>query len=120
VQDQPIGQNIPLSAQEIKALDARISRALARIPAASIPENFAAMVASHLPARSFAEVKATQYGRNAAVLCFLLLLAALPLLAPATAKGSAMMICLQWMLCFQFALIGAWIASKSVRSLFFM
>jgi hypothetical protein len=119
VQDQPIGQNIPLSAQEVKALDARIFRALERVPAASIPENFAAMVASNLPARSFPEVKATHYGRNAAVLCFLLLLIALLLLAPATAKGSTMMICVQWMLCFQFALIAAWIASKSVRPVFF-
>lgn len=119
MQDQSVGQKIPLAANEVKALDARISRALERTPAISIPENFAAMVASSLPVRSFPEVKTTHYGRNAAVLCFPLLLVALLLLAPATAKGSAMMICLQWMLGFQFALIASWIATKGVRPIFF-
>ena len=116
---QPIVRNISSSAEESKALDARITHALERVPTVSIPADFAAMVARDLPVLNVPEVKATHYGRNASVLCFVVLIIALLLLAPTAGRGSVAMICLQWILCFQFALLAAWIVSKSMRPDFF-
>ncbi len=103
-------------------LDALITHALERAPQPHIPADFTARVTGNLPQRKRAlpavALPRARYGRIMAVASLIVLLIALIMLAPSAMQGSAIAIQLEWILCVQFALVGAWIGSSSVRAFF--
>jgi hypothetical protein len=94
------------------ALEKRLIRALETAPEPLIPDGFAALVASRLPAARPAEVTQTRYGYNAIRLS----MAALPLFLVAVsahaARGNTVGLALQWTLCAQFAGIAIWLGTQ--------
>jgi hypothetical protein len=78
--DEPLNHD-NLSQSAIEALDQRIVRALETGPEPQIPADFAARVASQLPARRPVSLTPTHYGYNAMLAGIVVLLAALVALA---------------------------------------
>jgi hypothetical protein len=99
------------------ALDLRIVQALERAPAVRIPEDFAARVAASIPARTVQLRQARPAGAAptrraayvAAVVCLLVLAAAMLALAPHSAQRVFYQV-LECLLAGQFCLLAAWVA----------
>lgn len=99
---------------EIRALDARIVRALEKSPdaAALIPENFAARVAGRVRVRRAIALKPTHYGRNAMVLSVAILLMVLLMLALGGSDRSMLGVVVDWCLCAQLIALAMWLSVK--------
>ena len=93
--------------------EARMTRALERVPEMAIPEDFAARVAGRLPKRravsSWPALRATRFGQGAGVVCLLALLAAMLLLALRANLHSVFWTGLEWTLCAQFVVLAMWL-----------
>jgi hypothetical protein len=96
-----------LSPTAAENLDLRITRALETVPEPHIPSDFAARVASRLPARRPVSLTPTHYGQNAMVIGILVTLAALIVLALHTA-GHASFGLLESLLFAQFVALAVW------------
>jgi hypothetical protein len=96
-----------LSPTAAENLDLRITRALETVPEPQIPSDFAARVASRLPARRPVSLTPTHYGQNAMVIGILVTLAALIVLALHTA-GHASFGLLESLLFAQFVALAVW------------
>jgi hypothetical protein len=93
-------------------LDRRLIHALEIAPEPEIPADFAARVASLLPARRPVSVTPTHYGYYAMVASMVILLAALLLLAPHATDRSIFGLTLQWLLCAQFIGLAVWLSAR--------
>ena len=88
-------------------LDERLIRALETVPDPQIPADFAARVASRLPARRPVSLTATHYGQNAMLLGIVATLAVLLVLALRT-TGHASFGLLEWFLFAEFIALTVW------------
>jgi hypothetical protein len=93
--------------REIQQLDQRIVRALETVPEPTIPVDFAARVASRLPAARPVSLTPTHYGRTAMLICMVVTLAALVTLAVHT-TGHATFGLLESLLFTQFIVLAVW------------
>jgi hypothetical protein len=90
-------------------LDARVVRALERVPEVTIPADFAARVGGMVPARRVAPtVQSTRIGYKAMAGSMVALLVAMVLLAPRSMGHGATWVVLEWTLCGQFVLLALW------------
>jgi hypothetical protein len=104
--DEPLNpDNLSQSAMEV--LDQRIIRALETAPEPQIPADFAARVASRLPARRPVSLTPTHYGQNAMLLGLMVILAALVVLA-VHSTGQAAFGFLESLLFAQFIALAIW------------
>jgi len=96
-----------------RSMDLRIVCALEQAPPVRIPDDFAARVASRVPAHTVrvraARIRARRIGFRVAAACLILLAVSMLALAPRTAHNT-FYIALQWTLAGQFCLLSAWIA----------
>jgi hypothetical protein len=90
-------------------LDQRIVRALETAPQPRIPANFAARVASQLPARRPASLTPTHYGQNAMLIGTVVTLVALLVLA-LHSTGHATFGLLESLLSAQFIALAVWLS----------
>jgi hypothetical protein len=90
-------------------LDQRIIRALETAPEPQIPADFAARIASQLPARRPASLTPTHYGQNATLAGILVTLAALLILA-LKPTGHATSGLLESLLSAQFIALAVWLS----------
>jgi hypothetical protein len=104
--DEPLNHD-NLSQSAIEALDQRIVRALETGPEPQIPADFAARVASQLPARRPVSLTPTHYGHNAMLAGIVVLLAALVALA-LHSTGHATFGLLESLLFAQFIALAVW------------
>jgi hypothetical protein len=95
--------------QNLDYLDQRITRALESVPEPHIPADFAARVASRLPARRPESLTPTYYGQKAVRISMLVTLAALILLAVRT-TGHATFGLLESLLFAQFIGLTVWLS----------
>jgi hypothetical protein len=93
-------------------LDQRLIHALEIAPQPQVPSDFAARVASQLPARRPVSVTPTHYGHYAMLGSMVLLLVALLFLAPQPTNGSAFGLTFQWILCAQFIGLAVWMSAR--------
>lgn len=101
-----------VEAGPIDDLEWQLARALEAVPEVQVPADFAARVASRVPARRPVVFKQTYVGRNIMVLSLIALFAALLVLAPLTEKGSILWTSLEWTLCGQFTLLALWLTFR--------
>jgi hypothetical protein len=104
--DEPLNHD-NLSQSAIEALDQRIVRALETGPEPQIPADFAARVASQLPARRPVSLTPTHYGQKAMLAGIVVLLAALVALARHS-TGHATFGLLESLLFAQFIALAVW------------
>jgi hypothetical protein len=90
-------------------MDARLLRALETRPKMSIPADFAARVARQLPERPPVLLTPRYYGRNAMVICMVVLVAALLALALHGAGNSPLWVALEWIVCAQIVSLAVWL-----------
>jgi hypothetical protein len=100
------------STDPFAALDTRIVQALENLPEVHIPADFAARVASQVPARPAISLRATHYGKTAMLLSIAVLLLTLLALARYTHITSAFGLTLQWTLCAQFIGLVVWLSMR--------
>jgi hypothetical protein len=108
--DEPLDHdNLSQSAMEhaTEHLDERIVRALETAPEPQVPADFAARVASRLPAGRPVSLTPTHYGKNAMLVGIALTLAALLVLARHT-TGDAAFGLLESLLLAQFIALAVW------------
>lgn len=108
--DQPLNQNnvSPAATEQLdQPLDQRIIRAIEAAPAPHIPVDFAARVASQLPAKRPTSLTPTYYGQNAMLLAIVATLAALLVLALRT-TGHATFGLLESILFAEFVALAVW------------
>jgi hypothetical protein len=106
--DEPLTHdNLSQSASE--HLDQRIVRALEAAPEPQIPADFAARVASRLPARRPVSLTPTHYGQNALLIGTVVTLAALLVLA-LHSTGHATFGLLESILSAQFIALAVWLS----------
>jgi hypothetical protein len=108
--DQPLNQNnvSPAATEQLdRQLDQRLIRALETAPDPQIPADFAARVASQLPARRPVSLTPTHYGQNTMLLAIVATLAALLVLALRT-TGHATFGILESMLFAEFIALAVW------------
>ncbi len=96
----------------LAGLDERLIRALEARPEVSIPANFAARVASQLPAKKAVSLTPTHYGRNAMLISMVALAIALLALALRSADRSTLGLTMEWILCGQFLSIAVWSGTR--------
>lgn len=105
---------------EDRALDQRIVAELERVPdpSAAVPYDFAARVAASVPPRRAASVpvRETRYGWTVMVCCFVILLAAMVVLAAQRFGQSTMGTAVEWTLCAQFLAIAIWFGMRGWRA----
>jgi hypothetical protein len=113
---EPLDQN-DLSPTAEKLLDQRIVRALEAAPQPRIPADFAARVASQLPASRPVSLTQTHYGNKAVLIVMLVTLVALITLALRSAGGAAGFGLVESLLCTEFIALAVWfgIARPSLR-----
>ena len=104
--DEPLNPD-NLSPSAIDHLDQHIVRALETAPRPQIPADFAARVASRLPARRPVSLTPTRYGQNATLIGIVVTLAALVLLA-LHSTGHATFGLLDSLLFAQFLALAVW------------
>jgi hypothetical protein len=97
---------------QLTRLDQRLIHALEIAPEPRVPSDFAARVASLLPARRPVSITPTHYGYYAMVASMVILLAALLLLAPHGTDRSVFGLTLQWLLCAQFIGLTVWLSVR--------
>ena len=93
-------------------LDRRLIHALEIAPEPQISADFAARVASRLPARRAVSLTPTYYGYYAMLVSVVILLTTLLLLAPRTAGRSVLELTVQWLLCAQFIGLAVWLSVR--------
>jgi hypothetical protein len=93
-------------------LDQRIIRALEASPEPQIPDDFAARVASCVPASRPLSVTSTRYGHNAILISIAVLFAALFALAPHTVNRSVVGLTIECLLCAQFIALTIWLSVR--------
>jgi hypothetical protein len=98
-----------LSQSETEQLDQRIVRAVETAPQPQIPTDFAARVASRLPARRPVSLTPTHYGQNALLIGTALTLVALLILA-LHSTGHAAFGLLESILSAQFIALAVWLS----------
>jgi len=98
-----------LSQSAMEHLDQRIVHALETAPALQIPADFAARVASRLPARRPVSLTPTHYGQNAMLAGIVVILAALVVLAMHS-TGHATFGLLESLLFAQFIALAVWLS----------
>jgi hypothetical protein len=108
--DEPVDQH-DLSQTAMEHLDQRIVRVLETVPRPHVPADFAARVASQLPAGRPVSLTPTHYGRNAMLLSMVATLVALIALAP-HATGHATFDLLEWLLFAQFIVLAVWFSVR--------
>jgi hypothetical protein len=95
-----------------RALDARIVRALEEFPRVQIPTDFAARVASRIPAHTArlrsARIQSRRFGYTIAAACLIVLAVAMLAVAP-RASHNTFWIVMECTLCAQFCLLAAWL-----------
>ena len=106
--DEPLNPEHP-SQSASEHLDQRIVRALEAAPEPQIPADFAARVASQLPARRSVSLTPTHYGQNAMLIGTVVTLAALLVLA-LHSTGHATLGLLQSLLFAQFIALAVWLS----------
>ena len=106
--DEPLTPD-NLSQSAIEHLDQRIVRALETAPELRIPADFAARVASQLPARRPVSLTPTRYGQNAMLAGLVVTLAALLVLALHSA-GHITFGLLESLLSAQFIALAVWLS----------
>ena len=94
------------------AMEARLTRALERVPEPKIAADFAARVAARVPAEKPIAVRATYYGRTAVVIGMVVLFVSLLVFAPRTAGNSTFWVAMEWILCAQFIGLGVWLGVR--------
>jgi hypothetical protein len=104
--DEPVNQD-NLSPAAMERLDQRLIRALEAVPETHIPADFAARVASQLPAKRPVSLTPTHYGQNAMLISMVVTLAALLTLA-LHATGHATIGLLESLLFAQFIALTVW------------
>jgi len=98
-----------LSQSAMEQLDLRIVRALEAVPEPQIPPDFAARVASQLPAKRPVSLTPTHYGQRAMLIGTLVTLAALVILA-LHSPGHATFGLLESLLFAQFIALAVWLS----------
>jgi hypothetical protein len=102
-----------------RSIDMRIVRALEQAPQVRIPEDFAARVASQIPAQTVrvrtARVQARRVGFTVAAACLIALAVAMLALAPRT-PHSTFYLALEWTLAAQFCGLAAWVGDFTRRA----
>jgi formate/nitrite transporter FocA (FNT family) len=106
--DEPLNRD-NLSQSATEHLDQRIVRALETAPEIHIPADFAARVASQLPARRPVSLTPTYYGQNAMMAGMVVTLAALLILAVNSA-GHTTFGLLESLLSAQFIALAVWLS----------
>jgi hypothetical protein len=101
----------------IAEMDARLVRALEDRPAASVPADFAARVARQVPARREVSLTPRHYGRNAMLICMVVLAVALSTLAMQGAGNSSLGVVWEWIGCAQLVSLAVWLGmwQRSLR-----
>jgi hypothetical protein len=114
MRDEPLNRqrSTVTDIDQLKRLDQRLIHALETAPEPQVPADFAARVASLLPAARPVAVTATHYGHYAMLASMVVLLATLLLLAPRTADRSVFEVTLQWLLCAQFIGLAVWFSVR--------
>ncbi|MGH9597336.1 MAG: hypothetical protein ACRD3K_11120 [Edaphobacter sp.] len=105
--DEQLDQNNSAAIEHDEHMDQRLTRALEAVPLLSIPADFAARVASRLPARRPVSLTPTHYGQNAMLIGIFITLAALLVLAR-HATGHASFDLLESLLPVQFVALAVW------------
>jgi len=102
-------EDLSQSASEsvMKQLDQRIVRTLETAPPPQIPADFAARVASQVPASRPVSLTPTHYGRYAMLIGTVVTLAAVVMLAPQSTHP--MFGLLEWLLFAQFIALAVWL-----------
>jgi hypothetical protein len=114
--DESINHSAPTgSTDPLAALDSRIVQALENLPEVQIPANFAARVASRIPARPAISLRATHYGKAAMLLSMAVLLITLLALAGDRHVTSTLGLALQWTLCAQFIGLVVWLSMRRYK-----
>jgi hypothetical protein len=112
--DEPVNQQHPpqLEMTPQAELDQRIIRALEASPVPQIPDDFAARVASRLPASRPLSVTSTRYGHNAILISIVVLFGALFTLAPHAVNRSVVGLTIECLLCAQFIALTIWLSVR--------
>ena len=112
--DEPVNQQHPpkLEMNPQAELDHRVIRALEASPQPHIPDDFAARVASRVPASRPQSVTPTRYGHNAILISIALLFAALFVLAPHEVNRSVVGLTIECLLCAQFIGLTIWLSVR--------
>jgi hypothetical protein len=113
---EPVNEN-DLLPTATELLDQRIVRALEVAPQPRIPADFAARVASQLPARRPVSLTPTHYGHKAVLIAMVVTLVAVITLALRAAAGPANPGLVESLLCTEFIALAVWfgIARPSLR-----
>jgi hypothetical protein len=113
---EPLDQN-DLSPTAEELLDQRIVRALEAAPQLRIPADFAARVASQLPASRPVSLTQTHYGNKAVLIVMVATLVAVVTLALRAATAPASVGLVESLLCTEFIALAVWfgIARPSLR-----
>jgi len=112
--DEPVNQPHPpkLEMDPQAELDQRVIRALEASPQPYIPDDFAARVASRVPASRPLSVTSTRYGHNAILISIAVLFAALFALAPHAVNRSVLGLTIECLLCAQFIALTIWLSVR--------
>jgi hypothetical protein len=109
---QTMPQTISQTVTEADRLDQRLTHALETAPDPQVPADFAARVATLLPARRPVSLTPTHYGHYSMLASVVILMAALLVLAPRTTDRSVLELSLQWLLCAQFIGLAVWLSTR--------
>ncbi|HMF62730.1 MAG TPA: hypothetical protein VK608_01490 [Edaphobacter sp.] len=94
------------------SMEERLIRALEARPAVPIPADFAARVASQVPAKRPVSLTPTHYGRNTVLISMVALVVALLALALHNADSSTLGRTLEWILCAQLLSLAVWFGTR--------
>jgi len=113
--DEPLDQET-LSPNEVRQLDERVVRTLEAAPAIEVPADFAARVASRLPARRPVSLTPTHYGERATWVAIVIAMAALLAVALHTTTHAVFDV-VQALLLTEFIALAVWLSlrRRSVR-----
>jgi hypothetical protein len=109
--NKPVNQSDPAQAA-INELDERLIRALETAPTLQIPADFAARVATQLPAQRPISLPSTHYGLYATIAGMVVIFIALLALSGRVTDHSVFGLTLQWTLCAQFIAIAVWLSVR--------
>jgi hypothetical protein len=104
-----MGDEMTAEERALVEMDARLVRAMEARPAVEIPAEFAARVAGQLPERRSVSLTPRHYGRNAMVVCMVVLGVALLGLALDRTSGTTLGVALEWFICAQFVALAMWL-----------
>jgi hypothetical protein len=90
------------------ALEMRVLRALEARPEVSVPADFAARVAGHVPARSVAVLTPARYGMIALRVAMAVLVVTLVAVSVRSGHPSPIGLAVEWILCAQLVALALW------------